>query len=102
MAVLAGALGPFLCSSAHNSRGNVKPSKPSPPTLSRCRRENAVARQPSQPDNQLLGFNIILLSQNKILPVQQRPGHVLPAPPPGAARFPMARPLSQLSPPRPA
>src|SRR6266851_5870579 len=95
MTDLARALGPFLFSSAHNRRGSVNPSKPSPPTLSKCRRENAVARQPSQPDNQLFVFNIILLSQNKFLRVQQRPGHVLQPLAPVAARFHVARRFRQ-------
>src|SRR6266851_5120350 len=34
--------------SAWSSFGNVKPSRPSPPTLSACRRENVVAWNPAQ------------------------------------------------------
>src|SRR6266571_8022015 len=38
----------FRISSARSSFGNVKPSRPSPPTLSACRREKVVAWNPAQ------------------------------------------------------
>src|SRR2546428_374956 len=47
--------------SAWSSFGNVKPSRPSPPTLSACRREKVVAWNPAQA-NECFGGVILALA----------------------------------------
>src|SRR5712692_10108146 len=53
--------------SAWSSFGNVKPSRPSPPTLSACRREKVVAWNPAQAKECFGGVKVSLAAF--ILPI---------------------------------